>query len=177
MPFQQLKAISLKTIDNRFSTSERLHIFTDSSFLDRYLGAGADIFFELFSLYLPLGIFTTAFDAEIEAIAIAVEQLLLRSSEFNRAVIFSHSRSALQALSQNHLCNSGRILKYRLFLKRISGEIVESGASPTHSEKSPIWRVFACCVSELQRYHNTQSRSAKFKIADRKSLKNSILKF
>ncbi|GFX34718.1 SCAN domain-containing protein 3 [Trichonephila clavipes] len=57
------------------------------------------------------------------------------------------------------------------------GEIVESGTSPPNFEKSPIWRVFACCVLELQPYHNTQRRSAKFKMAEGKSLKNSILKF
>ncbi|GFU74294.1 integrase catalytic domain-containing protein [Trichonephila clavipes] len=35
-------------------------------------------------------------------------------------------------------------------------EIVESGASPPNFEKSPIWDVFACSVSELQPYHNTE---------------------
>ncbi|GFX62598.1 RNase H domain-containing protein [Trichonephila clavipes] len=88
-----------------------------------YHGAEASIFCELLSFYLPLGIFTTSFDGEIEAIAVAVEQLSLRSSEFNRVVIFSDSKSALQALSQNCLCNSQRIFKCRSFLQEVPHKI------------------------------------------------------
>ncbi|GFW61221.1 uncharacterized protein TNCV_434451 [Trichonephila clavipes] len=111
MSLEELK--TLETIDNRFPTSEWLHVFIHGSLLDRYHGAGARIFCESLSVYLPPGIFTTAFDDEIEAIAVAVEQLSLRSSEFNRAVNFCDSKSALQDLSQNYLCNSQRILKRR----------------------------------------------------------------
>ncbi|GFV79690.1 uncharacterized protein TNCV_1725151 [Trichonephila clavipes] len=97
---KQLKAIALETMHNRFPTSEWLYIFTDGSLLDVYQGAGAGIFCELFSFYLQLGIFTTAFDGEIKATTVAVEQLSLRSSEFSRVVIFS-------TLNRN----------YRLYLK------------------------------------------------------------
>ncbi|GFY13462.1 uncharacterized protein TNCV_1803331 [Trichonephila clavipes] len=45
------------------------------------------------------------------------------------------------------------------FIDKNIGEIVESGTSPPNFEKSPIWRVFACCVLELQPYHNTQRRA------------------
>ncbi|PRD24319.1 UNVERIFIED_CONTAM: RpL10Ab [Trichonephila clavipes] len=44
-----------------------------------------------------------------------------------------------------------RLGKFYVYLK---GEIVESGAFLPNFEKLPIWRVFACCVSELQPYHN-----------------------
>ncbi|GFS62622.1 uncharacterized protein TNCV_3736911 [Trichonephila clavipes] len=86
-------------------------------------GAGASIFCELLSFYLILGIFTAAFDGEIEAIAVAVEQLSLRSSKFNRAIIFSDSKSALQILSQNYLCNSQRTVECRSFLKEFPHKI------------------------------------------------------
>ncbi|GFU75709.1 hypothetical protein TNCV_1651691 [Trichonephila clavipes] len=58
------------------------------SLLDRYHGAGADIFCEFtypyLTFYLSIGLFTTAFDGEIKAIAVPIEQLSLRGSEFNR---------------------------------------------------------------------------------------------
>ncbi|GFU66076.1 putative transposase [Trichonephila clavipes] len=56
MSLEQLKATALGTIDNRFSESEWLHVYTDSSLLDRYHGAEAGIFCELLSFYLPLGV-------------------------------------------------------------------------------------------------------------------------
>ncbi|PRD29061.1 UNVERIFIED_CONTAM: hypothetical protein NCL1_30575 [Trichonephila clavipes] len=122
---EQLKAIyiyiyiALETIHNQFPTSEWVHIFTDGSLLDRYHGDGAGIFCKLLSFYLPFGIFATVFDGEIEGITLAVDQLSLRSSEFNNAVIFSDSKYSLQVLSLNYLCNSQRILKCRSFLREL----------------------------------------------------------
>ncbi|GFW25006.1 hypothetical protein TNCV_3155091 [Trichonephila clavipes] len=129
---EQLKVIALETIDNPFPTNEGLHVFNDGFFLDRYHGAGACIFYELLSFYLPLGIFTTAFDDEIEAIALAVGQLSPRSSDFNRTVIFSDSKLVLQALSQNYLCHSRRILKCRSFLKEFPHHISFPTGSMRH---------------------------------------------
>jgi ribonuclease HI len=120
---EHLKAIALETIDTRFPESEWLHVFTDGSMLDRHHGAGAGVFCELFNFYLPVGPFTTAFDGEIEAIAVAVQQLALRRANFARAVIFSDSKSALQALSQNSQCQSQRILDCKSILKDLSHKI------------------------------------------------------
>ena len=74
-------------------------MLTDSSFLNRYHDAEADILSEFFSFYLPVILFTTTFNGEIEAIAAVFKQLSVRRSDFNRVVIFSDFKSALQALS------------------------------------------------------------------------------
>ncbi|GFX51811.1 uncharacterized protein TNCV_5015131 [Trichonephila clavipes] len=111
----ELKAIGSETIDNRFPTSEWLHVFTDGSIQDRYHDIGEPVStVNLFNFYLPLGIFTTAFDDEIEAIIVAIEKLSLRSSIFNKAVNLSDSKSTLQALYPNY---PQRILKCKSFLK------------------------------------------------------------
>ncbi|GFY10076.1 hypothetical protein TNCV_1946211 [Trichonephila clavipes] len=52
---EQLIATSSVTIDNRFPTSEWLHVFTDGSPLDRYHGAGAGTFCELVASLIARG--------------------------------------------------------------------------------------------------------------------------
>lgn len=53
----------------------------------------AGVFCKLFNFCLPVGSFTTTFDGETEAIAVAVQQPSLRESVFNRAVVLSNSKS------------------------------------------------------------------------------------
>ncbi|KFM58471.1 hypothetical protein X975_07553, partial [Stegodyphus mimosarum] len=76
----------------------------------------------LFSFYLPTGSLITAFDGEIEAIAVATQQLLIRSHSFVKAVILSDSKSALQALLNNQN-SSQRILDCRPLLKAMAHRI------------------------------------------------------
>ncbi|GFV74954.1 uncharacterized protein TNCV_1041921 [Trichonephila clavipes] len=84
------ESYSFGNFNNQFSESEWLHVSTEGSLLDIYYGAGAGIFYELLSFYLPQNITTTVFDGEIEAIAVVVERRSLSSSAF-KAVIYSDS--------------------------------------------------------------------------------------
>ncbi|PRD28713.1 UNVERIFIED_CONTAM: zinc finger protein [Trichonephila clavipes] len=95
-----------------------------------------------------------------------------------------HSRTHTPKFYVCKVCNKRRshvaqpvwwlMLGSSFVIKSVFGEIVESGASPPNFQKLLIWRVFACCVSELQPHHNTQGQSTKFKMEEGKSLRNSI---
>jgi ribonuclease HI len=82
-------------MNTRHPQDKWLHIFTDGSQIDRYLNAGAGIYCERFSCYMPLGHHSTAFDGEIEAIRITLRLLNLHQNKFERAVIFSDSKAAI----------------------------------------------------------------------------------
>jgi ribonuclease HI len=72
-----------------------MHIFTDGSQIDGYINAGAAIYCELFSCYMPLGQHMTASDGEIETTCTALHLLNLHQNKFERAVIFSDSKAAI----------------------------------------------------------------------------------
>ncbi|GFV94331.1 uncharacterized protein TNCV_2267851 [Trichonephila clavipes] len=114
-----LHAIALETINTRFPPEEWLHIYTDVSLLDFAQGAGIGVFSHLFSFYLHAGPLTTHFDGEVEAIHIALQQLAVRLSPIERAVILSDSTSALQALSNYNENNCLRVQNCRELLGKI----------------------------------------------------------
>ena len=66
-----------------------LHILTDGSQMDGYINAGAAIYCELFSCYMPLEQHSTAYEGETEAIRTALRLLNLHQEKFEKAVIFS----------------------------------------------------------------------------------------
>jgi len=82
-------------MNTRYPQDKWLHIFTDGSQIDGYVNAGAGIYCELSSCYVPLGQHSTAFDGEIEAIRTALYMLNLHQNKFERSVIFSDSKAAI----------------------------------------------------------------------------------
>ena len=82
-------------MNTRYPQDKWLHIFTDGSQMDRYINAGAGIYCELFSCYMPLGQHSTTYDGETEAIRTALRQLNLHQDKFEKAVIFFDSKAAL----------------------------------------------------------------------------------
>jgi ribonuclease HI len=118
-----LRAVALETIHTRFPSDDWIHIYTDGSLLDFSQGAGAGVYSDLFSFYHHAGLFTTHFDGELDAIRIALQQLVVRLSSHQKAVIFSDSISALQALSSNQEIACSRIKCCRKFLKSIQGVV------------------------------------------------------
>ncbi|GFX29288.1 uncharacterized protein LOC103524116 [Trichonephila clavipes] len=86
--------------------------------------ADIGIFSHLFSFYLHAGPLTTHFDGEVEAIHIALQQLVVRLPPIERAVILSDSTSALQALSNYNENNCLRVQNCRELLAKIKGKIV-----------------------------------------------------
>jgi hypothetical protein len=79
----------------RYRQDKCLHIFTVGSQTDGYINAGAGIYCELFSCYVPLGQHSNAFDGEAEAIRTALRLLNSRQNKSERAVIFSDSKAAM----------------------------------------------------------------------------------
>jgi len=92
---ETLRHLALETMNTRYPQDTWLHIFTDGCQIDVYLNAGAGIYCELFSCYIPLGQHSTAFDGEIEAICTALRLMNLHQNKFERAVIFSDSKTAV----------------------------------------------------------------------------------
>jgi hypothetical protein len=85
--------LALETMNTRYPQDKWLHVFIDGSQIDGYINAGAGIYCELFSCYMPLGQHSTAFDGEIEATSTAL--LNLHENKFERGVIFSDSKAAI----------------------------------------------------------------------------------
>jgi ribonuclease HI len=82
--------------ENNESLREKwLHIFTNGSQIEGYIKAAAGIYCELFSCYMPLGQYSTAFEEEIEAIRTALRLLNLHQNKFERAFILSDSKTAI----------------------------------------------------------------------------------
>ena len=86
--------LAVETMNIRYPQDKWLHIFTDGSQIDGHLNAGAGIYRELLSCYMPLGQHSTAFDGKIEAIRTARRLLNLHQDKSERSVIFSDSISA-----------------------------------------------------------------------------------
>jgi len=90
-----LQNLALGTMNIRYPPDKWLHIFTDVSQMDGYINAGAGIYCELFSCYIPRGQYSIAFVGEIEATRTALRLLNLHQNKFETAVIFSDSKAAI----------------------------------------------------------------------------------
>jgi hypothetical protein len=90
-----LRHLALETMNTRCPPDKWLHIFTDGCQMDGCINAGVGIYCELLSCYMPLGQHSTAFDGEVEATHTALRLLNLHQNKFERAVIFSDSKTAI----------------------------------------------------------------------------------
>jgi len=111
--------LALEAMNTRYPQDKWLHIFTDGSQIDGYINAGAGIYCELFSYYMPLGQHSTAFDGEIEAICIALRLLNLHQNKFERAVIFPDSKAAVLSAGSTETVISTEV-KYDNFRQNIN---------------------------------------------------------
>jgi hypothetical protein len=66
------RQLALETMNTRYPHDKWLYTFTDGSQMNGYINAGAGIYCELFTCYMPLGQHSTAYDGEIEAIRTAL---------------------------------------------------------------------------------------------------------
>jgi hypothetical protein len=92
---ETLRHLDLETMNTRYPQDKWLHILIDGSQIDGYINQGTGIYCELFSCYMPLGQYSTAFDGEIEAIRNALLLLNLHKNKFERAITFSESKAAI----------------------------------------------------------------------------------
>ena len=94
-----LKQLTLETIHQFYPSDNWLHIYTDGSQIGKNGKVGVGVYSSLFSFYHTLGDYHTNFDGEMEAIRLALEQLLLRPNSFEKTVLLSDSQAALQAIA------------------------------------------------------------------------------
>ncbi|GFX49175.1 uncharacterized protein TNCV_5041691 [Trichonephila clavipes] len=84
-----LRCYALETNGVRYPNSERLHVYMDGSLFDDYLTACSGVFSNLFSFYASAEKFRAVFDGEVEAIQIALKQLLALEDKFPRVALYS----------------------------------------------------------------------------------------
>ena len=96
---QTLKQLALETIHRNYPEPDWLRIFTDGSYSEATEKSGAGVSSSIFSFYTSVGTNRTAFDGEIEAIRIALDQIHAHQHKFINSVIFTDSKSAIQAIS------------------------------------------------------------------------------
>jgi ribonuclease HI len=114
-----LRCYALETIDMKYPDSEWLHVYTDGSLFDDHMTAGSGVFSSLFSFYASAGKYRTAFDGEVEAIRIALKQLLVFVEKFSKVVLFSDSQAAIQAIGSNSPPLSDEIFQCRVYLRNL----------------------------------------------------------
>jgi len=90
-----LRHVALETMNTTYPPDKWLQSFTDGSQMDGYTNAGASIYCEIFSCYMPMGQHSTAFDGEIEAIRTAIRLLNLHQNKLERSVTFSDLKTAI----------------------------------------------------------------------------------
>ncbi|GIY82790.1 hypothetical protein CEXT_276931 [Caerostris extrusa] len=111
-----LRALALEMLNILYPDPEWLRIFTDGSLLSDSPNAGAGVFSEFLSFYVPVGR-DTAFDGEIAVIRTALSQLQCHLEKFTRAVILCDSRAALLAIVSNNIPKTQDILIAVIILK------------------------------------------------------------
>lgn len=115
-----LKSIAYETINTLYPEDDWLRIYTDGSRIEDCINSGAGVYSRLFAFFSPVGRFRTAFDGEIEAIQIALSQLLCHLNHFTRVVILSDSKAALQAINSTRVPTSVAIWNCQSLLRCLS---------------------------------------------------------
>jgi len=100
-PPMVVKLTTLEMIDFHYPEKDLLRVNTDGSQVDETNTAGAGVHCNLFSWYATVGVNKSNFDGELEAIFLALQQLLYRLQAFERVVIVGDSKSAIEAVSSN----------------------------------------------------------------------------
>ncbi|XP_015915820.1 uncharacterized protein [Parasteatoda tepidariorum] len=113
---EQMKAIALEIIEQRFPAEEWILTFRDQ-------GAGAGVFSKLFSFYLPVGAYSTHFDGELKVIQVALQQLSLIQNSFKKVVILSDSTSAMQAIFSYQECKNMLVKQSQEIIKELFHKI------------------------------------------------------
>jgi ribonuclease HI len=98
--------------------SVTLRIYTDGSLSKTEGRAGAGIHSKLFCYYISVGSKRTSFDREIKAIAMALQQLLLRPTAFKNAVLLVDSKSAIQTAASKKQATTQIVKEARRTIKK-----------------------------------------------------------
>jgi ribonuclease HI len=106
-----MQSAVLETIHTLYPQQYWLHIYTHGTLTENNgnAGAGAGIHCKLFSFYLTLGHHATQLDGELEAMNIAIRQIVSRIGSFKKAVIFSDLTAATHSLTKADAIPSKRV--------------------------------------------------------------------
>ncbi|GIY10964.1 RNase H domain-containing protein [Caerostris darwini] len=130
-----LRALALEILNILYPDPECLRIFTDGSLLSDSPNAGAGVFSEIFTFYVPVGR-DTVFDGEIAEIRTALSQLHCHLEKFTRAVILCDSRAALLAIVSNNNPKTQDILDCHYHLENLAS--LEKHYNPPVGS-CPLW--------------------------------------
>ncbi|XP_035212608.1 uncharacterized protein LOC118186612 [Stegodyphus dumicola] len=114
-----LRGLDFEVLKIFYPEPEWLLIFTNGSLLSDGPNAGAGVFSEIFSFYIPVRR-GSAFDGEIAAIRTALCQLPCHLENFTRAVILSDSQAVLLAIVSDKNPISQGILDCRHYLQNLA---------------------------------------------------------
>jgi ribonuclease HI len=113
------KQLTLKEINTKFPEPEWLRIYTDGSKITKSKSAKAGIYPKLFSQYITVGTNNSAFDEEVKAIEVALNNLSFRLKMFTKAAIVADSKAAIQAITSNQTPEDETITECRKLLKHL----------------------------------------------------------
>jgi len=115
-----LKLTTLEMIDLHYPEQEWLRVDTDGSQVDETNTAGAGEHCKHFSQYATVGVNKSNFDGVIEAVSLALQQLLYRLQAFEKVVILVDSKAAIQTVSSNSQPKSKKINDIQQALKNLA---------------------------------------------------------
>ena len=96
-----------------------LRVFTDGSQADEANTTWAGVHSKLFSQYATVGVKKSNFNGEIEAISLALQQLLYQLQAFEKVLILVDSKAAIQAVSFTSQPKSKKINDIKQALKHL----------------------------------------------------------
>ena len=106
-------------IELHYPEKDWLRVYTDGSRVEDANTAGASVYCNLFSQYDTAGVNKLNFDGEIEAINLALKQLLYRLQAFEQVVILVDSKSVTQAVSSTSQPKTKKINDIEQALKHL----------------------------------------------------------
>jgi hypothetical protein len=96
-----LKLTALDMIDLHYPEKDWFRVYTDGSQANEANTDGAGVHCKLFSQYPTVDVNKSNFNGEIDAIPLALQQLLHKLQAFEKVVIQVDSKAAFQAVSSN----------------------------------------------------------------------------
>uniref|UniRef100_T1HJR6 RNase H domain-containing protein n=1 Tax=Rhodnius prolixus TaxID=13249 RepID=T1HJR6_RHOPR len=93
----RLKLFALETINNVFPSPPWVHVYTDGTAEGSNRNAGAGVYSVQFQLSVPVGKLASNFDAELHAIAIALEEVAKR--DFCKTALLVDFQAAISAVT------------------------------------------------------------------------------
>ncbi|KAJ4436424.1 hypothetical protein ANN_19057 [Periplaneta americana] len=100
-PVDILRSLALETINLKYPETEWLRVYTDGSKSEDDINVGAGVYSDIFASYTAVDTHRSAYDGEIEAIRVALAQLICHQTKFKNVVILSDSKAAIESVGSS----------------------------------------------------------------------------